>query len=272
MKFDYGSDLHISFDKDIDKLIDRFPLNRSDTLILAGDIVEVSVLKGKTCLIKKNAVKFLKWISENYSTVYYVFGNHEFYDAEINFAVRNFRDILHKMGIHNIRILDNETVEHKNTIILGSTMWTNCNNQHPLAMYDVEYGMNDYKCINYFDSSTREKRKLAVSDTLILNTKFKNKLEQFIKLETDKKKMVISHHAPSILSIDAVYRTSPLAHAYYDNLFDILYDSDIRVWIHGHSHDPSCYMINNTQVLANPRGYVGYETLANDWLINTVEI
>ena len=272
MKFDYGSDLHISFDKDIDRLIDRFPLNRSEVLILAGDIVEVSLLKSKGNSTKKNAVKFLSWLSDNYRKIYYVFGNHEFYDAELNFAVRNFKDILKKMNIHNIIILDNETVEHDGAIIFGSTMWTSCKNHDPLVMLAVQEGMNDYRCIDYVDKTFNERRLITVHDTLLLNNKFRNKLTQFIELKTNKKKIVITHHAPSILSIDHHYRSGLLSFGYYDNLYDIIFDSDIGVWIHGHSHDPSCYMINNTQVLANPRGYVGYETLANDWLINTVEI
>lgn len=272
MKFDYGSDLHISYDKDIDKLIDRFPLNRSDTLILAGDIVEVSILKSKGNSIKKNAVKFLSWLSDNYRTVYYVFGNHEYYDAELNFAVRNLRDILKKINIPNIIILDNEIVEHGDTVIFGSTMWTGCKNQDPLVMLAVQDGMNDYKFIDYVDKTYNERRLITIHDTLLLNNKFKNKLTQFIELKTDKKKIVITHHAPSIVSIDTHYRSGLLSFGYYDELYDVIFESDIKCWFHGHSHDPSCYRINKTQVLANPRGYIGYEVLANDWLINTVEI
>jgi UDP-2,3-diacylglucosamine pyrophosphatase LpxH len=272
MNFDYGSDLHISFDKDIDKLIDRFPNNRSDTLILAGDIIEVSILKGKSNHIKKNAQKFLKWVSEHYRMTYYVFGNHEFYDAEINFAVKNFRDILGKMGIRNIRVLDNEVVEHENTVILGATMWTNCNNENPLTIHAVQSGMNDYRYINYFDTVTREKRSLCVGDTLVLNSRFKTKLRQFMELETGRSKIVVTHHCPSIRSIDPCYKTATLSYAYFDELFDTLHDSDIQFWIHGHTHDPSDYTINKTRILANPRGYVGYETLANDWLIKTFQV
>jgi predicted phosphodiesterase len=272
MKFDYGSDLHISFDKDIDKLIDRFPNNRSETLILAGDIIEVSVLKSKGNSIKTNAVKFLNWVSDNYKTTYYVFGNHEYYDAEINFAIRNFRDILKKMNIDNIIILENDIVEHQDTIILGSTMWTSCKNQDPMVMFAVQDGMNDYRCIDYVDPVYKEKRLLTIHDTVLLNTKFRNKLTQFLELKTDKKKIVVTHHAPSILSIETYYRPGLMSYGYYDDLFDHIFDSDVKIWIHGHSHDSCDYMINESRVVANPRGYIGHETLANDWLINAIEV
>jgi hypothetical protein len=40
---------------------------------------------------------------------------------------------------------------------------------------------------------------------------------------------------------------------------DILDNENIRVWVHGHMHDPVDYKIGETRVLANPRGYVPYE-------------
>jgi hypothetical protein len=39
----------------------------------------------------------------------------------------------------------------------------------------------------------------------------------------------------------------------------VLDHENIRVWLHGHMHDPVDYMIGNTRVLSNPRGYIGHE-------------
>jgi hypothetical protein len=32
-------------------------------------------------------------------------------------------------------------------------------------------------------------------------------------------------------------------------------ESKAKLWVHGHIHSPSDYMIGSTRVLANPRGY-----------------
>jgi hypothetical protein len=44
------------------------------------------------------------------------------------------------------------------------------------------------------------------------------------------------------------------------------------VWIHGHTHYHVDYHIFGTRVLSNPRGYKGFETIANYFEIEVIEI
>ena len=48
--------------------------------------------------------------------------------------------------------------------------------------------------------------------------------------------------------------------AFYSNLDSMInkYDN-LKLWIHGHIHSSSNYMINNCSVLSNPIGYQIYE-------------
>jgi hypothetical protein len=39
----------------------------------------------------------------------------------------------------------------------------------------------------------------------------------------------------------------------------ILDNPNIKVWVHGHMHDPNNYVIGDTRVLSNPRGYLPWE-------------
>jgi hypothetical protein len=39
----------------------------------------------------------------------------------------------------------------------------------------------------------------------------------------------------------------------------IMNHPNIRLWTHGHMHNPSDYLIDGTRVVCNPRGYVPYE-------------
>jgi hypothetical protein len=61
---------------------------------------------------------------------------------------------------------------------------------------------------------------------------------------------------------------------YCSNLEEFILDHpQIRLWTHGHMHDPSDYMIGETRVVCNPRGYVGYERNPNEtYLAAVIEI
>jgi hypothetical protein len=50
---------------------------------------------------------------------------------------------------------------------------------------------------------------------------------------------------------------------YHSRLSDFILDHpNIKVWCHGHMHNFTDYMVGDTRVLANPRGYKGYEAIA----------
>jgi hypothetical protein len=46
----------------------------------------------------------------------------------------------------------------------------------------------------------------------------------------------------------------------------------IKLWVHGHMHNPSDYMIGDTRVVCNPRGYVGHEKRADEFKLQYVEV
>ena len=48
--------------------------------------------------------------------------------------------------------------------------------------------------------------------------------------------------------------------AYYSDLSEFILDHpQIKLWTHGHMHNPFDYMIGDTRIVCNPRGYEGYE-------------
>jgi predicted phosphodiesterase len=46
----------------------------------------------------------------------------------------------------------------------------------------------------------------------------------------------------------------------------------IRLWVHGHMHNASDYMLGTTRVVCNPRGYTGYESRADQFELQHLEI
>lgn len=68
--------------------------------------------------------------------------------------------------------------------------------------------------------------------------------------------MVVGHHAPSHLSVDELYRGQSTNYAYYSDLSEFILDRpQIKLWVHGHTHNKFDYNIGDTRIVCNPRGY-----------------
>ena len=46
----------------------------------------------------------------------------------------------------------------------------------------------------------------------------------------------------------------------------------IKLWTHGHMHNVSDYLVDETRVVCNPRGYIKYEQRAKDFKLRYLEI
>jgi hypothetical protein len=52
----------------------------------------------------------------------------------------------------------------------------------------------------------------------------------------------------------------------------ILDNPQIKLWTHGHTHETFDYVIGETRIFCNPRGYIGYENRADEFKLKTVEL
>jgi Icc-related predicted phosphoesterase len=102
----------------------------------------------------------------------------------------------------------------------------------------------------------------------------------YIKIATadyggaSRKFVVVTHHAPTTLSIGAMYKHDTLMNgAFASDLTDFILDRpQIKLWTHGHMHNVSDYMIGDTRVVCNPRGYIGHEQRALSFELKYMEI
>ena len=271
MRFDFGSDLHLAFDAGNERILSAFPDKPSKTLVLAGDILEVAELKRKRGKHRDLFFSFLERCNALYEQVVYVFGNHEFYDAELNYAHKNASDIFQLNGLKRIHILENQTLDVGDALFFGATMWTSFRDANPIAMADAPGLMQDYTYIRYVDQY-KERTRITPDMIYARHRMTVRALERFNNVATLKPKIVVTHHAPHCLSIPDFYRSQASSCLYYEELFDFIDSSDITVWVSGHTHNRSDYKINETRLLANPRGYYGYEEGADVWRFQTVEI
>ena len=249
MKLQYMSDLHLEFDPDFR------PVNSgADTLVLAGDIcVWEYFRKGDASPYKNDFARFFRHVSENWQNVVYVPGNHEYYRGDTVKSKNAFLEFVEMLG--NVHLLDNTTVELDGVLFAGTTLWTNLNNGDPITKMHVEGVMNDYRLVSHTS------RKLRATDTMLFHSRAMEFLEETAKLGKDM--VVVTHMAPTPLSIHPKYANDYQTNfAYHSDLSEFLLDNpNIKTWFHGHVHDTFDYVMGETRVLTNPRGYNGENSL-----------
>lgn len=124
---------------------------------------------------------------------------------------------------------------------------------HEVAGYHATQVMTDYRKIRV----SPQYRKLRSADTAAIhNQSLKWLFQAAVDLKDRKKKSVIvTHHAPSGRSLPDRYQDDILSASYVSHLDDFVKESSAALWIHGHIHTQQDYVIGNTRIVCNPRGY-----------------
>lgn len=182
--------------------------------------------KRETLLVAGDVTTFpyrenhLRRIRESCDQMIYVLGNHEYYHAPPDIDV--VREYGHTCADLDITILEDGCTRVGDWIVYGSTFWSTCD----------QFGtLNDCR----FVTAEYVQNKHAVS---------KVRLAEFIDRYTlDDPLLVMTHHMPSCSLIAS--RGSDLIRR------------PITVWVHGHTHEPNCSIMNNVRMICNPRGYPG---------------
>jgi predicted phosphodiesterase len=182
----------------------------------------------------------------------YVAGNHEFYGKRI--MSKHYQKMREKAGELGIHFLQNNTVILDGISFTGATLWTSYNQDDPLAKMIAKDSMNDYRQI-FMDICKP-----------MLPYYLKEEHDRSVEyIASQKSDVVITHHAPSFKSIHPKYGTNLLNHAYASDLSELILNTKPKLWVHGHTHCSHDYMIGDTRVLANPKGYELYRgTVEND--------
>jgi DNA repair exonuclease SbcCD nuclease subunit len=198
---------------------------------------------------------FIDECEKKYEHVFIIAGNHEHYHSKFHKTVPKMRDNLPE----SFHVMDNDCVILEDVMFLGGTLWTDCNRQDPLTMHGIRDMMNDFHSITMKRSET-DYNKFRPMDSL----KEHIKTLQFFKLMMEepahkgKKVVVMTHHAPTAMSVNSKYAGQFIMNgAYHSRLDDFILDRpQIKLWCHGHMHDKSDYMVgDDCRVICNPRGY-----------------
>jgi hypothetical protein len=240
-RFQLISDIHLEFGaiKNISKY--------ADYLVLAGDIGYPD---------QKLFKEFLSNTSKIFNKVFYVAGNHEYYQNwkkgknikldTIDETNEKIKIIIKELG-NNIYFLNNDYHDIDDSLrIVGSTLWTNISAN--------SNSINDSYQI-YSDD------KILVSDDYLrnlhkLNVKFIE--NQIIEATSQNKKLVIvTHHLPSYKLILPKYKTSFYSsyNSHFASDLDHLIKEPIKAWCAGHSHGFNHQIINRVPCYVNAYGY-----------------
>jgi predicted phosphodiesterase len=247
MKIAYCSDLHLEF-QDLTLSNDK----GAEVLVLAGDICTVKHYHSRPEM-EKSYHQFFQRVSEQFSHVVYVVGNHEHYNYQYNTTVPDLKRKLAEFK--NIHVLDNESFELENKLFIGSTLWTDMNNECSLTMNAAAFGMPDFRIVKYFDGVNY--MKFTPQQSVREHNKSRDYIKQVLRNSKDKDVVVVTHHSPSHQSIAPQYKHEELMNGAFHNQLDYMMEmaENVKAWIHGHTHDEFDYTIGITKVLCNPRGY-----------------
>ena len=251
LKIAYTSDVHLEFGD-----IELLNKDNVDVLILAGDICTPHYWnKNHNATVrqmKNKQVAFFRRVSEQFPRVLYLAGNHEHYRGDVNETWNILHENLNQFP--NIICGDKVVTAIDDVLFLGTTLWTDFNNNNPNTMIMARMGMNDFRLI------TNNDEYFLPQDAYEIHQKDKAFLLKNLGYYADvKTKIVITHHLPSFQAISPGFRDSELNGAYASDLDQFMNDWKVNYWIHGHSHPPLDMMIGDTRLLRKPRGYVGHE-------------
>jgi len=119
-----------------------------------------------------------------------------------------------------------------------------------------------------------EPSRFSPEDAVVDHKEMLGYIQSVIEGKFDEKFVVVGHHAPSRQSTHPRYKHDTLMNGGYSSNLDefILDHPQIKLWTHGHTHEDFDYMIGTTRVMCNPRGYINYESKADNWTLKSVEI
>jgi len=290
MKIAVCSDIHLEFGD-----IDLKNEDGADVLILGGDILVAAdigrpdphgIMEGA----RSNRIRdFMSRCSFQFPHVIYIMGNHEHYNGDYAVTGHRLREFC--AAWDNVHFLDKDSIKIDDVTFIGGTLWTDMNREDPLTLHGIRSMMNDFRCVdnsnrevsfktfdaagNFTGFSTRTPS-FCPEDAVEDHRQMLDRIKTTIELRTsdDEKFVVVGHHAPSKRSTHPRYKDEQLMNGGYSSDLEefILDRPQIKLWTHGHTHEDFDYLVGETRIVCNPRGYINYEHRADQFKLKTVEV
>lgn len=257
MKLWVFSDLHLEH-----SALPELAVPDADVCVVAGD------------LLTKGVLPSLRWLDENvapHMPVVFCAGNHEYYRAFLRESVASGREY---KGSGRVHFLEDRSVTLDGVTFCGATLWTDFDllgeDWSDVAQRAAAADLNDYRLVKYAKTPFKPLYPVHTFQKHVVSRRF---LEDCLRERDGRKLVFVTHHAPSMRSVEERYRKDPLTAAYASDLEHMM--TEVRgpdLWVHGHLHNRSDYVVGSTRVVCNPRGYPKERSSALFDAANVVEI
>jgi predicted phosphohydrolase len=249
------SDLHIEMD--LNFTLTKIP--DADVCLCAGDILDGGVIAS------------LLWLGEfvaPHMPVVFVPGNHEYYRSSIKEGLAAGYKLAETYD--DLFLLDGDAVVLGGYRFIGATLWTNfdLHDEPRLAMAIANDQLNDYRRIKL--SKTPFKR-FSPQESLHLHVRAAIDIDNAYRSQPDLPTVIVSHHAPSLMSVPRHFLKDALTPSFASRFEYRILEYQPLLWVHGHIHTASDYLIGKTRVICNPLGYpdeASRETFIPDLVID----
>lgn len=245
------SDLHLEYSGPAFRL----EVPEADLCICAGNILE------------RGLVPSVDWLARNiaiHMPVIFVPGNRDYYHSSILEGFAAGAELARRH--QRIFLLNEGYVVLGGIRFVGATLWTDFRlfGDPRLPMLEAAAHAEDYRRIKI---SKVPSKRLSPGQSAGLHLTARLRIEEMLATPSDLPTVVVTHHAPSLLSMSQDWIGNPLAPGFASNLDTIILRYQPQFWIHGHVHCVADYMIRKTRILCNPRGYPWCRTDFNPALV-----
>lgn len=252
------SDLHLSHSNPIDYSSIIKPTG--DILAILGDIIEFDNSHHD---IHRIWIDLLFYCSCNFKFVIIILGNHDYCTNDNSLSMKKIEKEIYDMcmAFKNVCLLQNETVLVNNTLIVGSTLWSNvpefCRDvvQNSMCEYYLSYSEP------YVLNDVNHTNELHLKSVKYIESKLKgyNNYDNII---------ILTHHAPSLYNTSSPRHGNTLErklNAAFASSLEYMFHHKL-IWCNGHTHYNNKQTINNTILYSNQRGH-GSRTYLPDFVL-----
>lgn len=255
----YVSDLHLEMKKTINipKLLPLWDFDAGKDeyyLVLLGDICNP---------YHPHLTDFLIKVSAKYQEIFYVPGNHEYYNihSDICYTKSQIDNRLENLckQFPNIHLLNNKCYKLGKIKFIGTTLWSKIKPENIAHIREV---INDYHLIfKQTDEPTMKLVPITTDDTHQWNQDAIQFLEQ--EITSEYQCIVLTHHAPLYSDASSNLFTAPKFYlngrnndAFHNDL-RYLFKPPIIAWFYGHTHYVGETEFNGVKLITNQLGYNG---------------
>ncbi|MBJ6986063.1 metallophosphoesterase [Devosia sp. MC521] len=226
---------------------DRIPAH--DVMIIAGDV------DGSAAETEQTLLLIARWAP---TPIIFVPGNHDVMGGDMDAWDRGNEDLLDR-GIHVLS--SGQSIVIDDVRFVGGTLWT-----------DWQLGDREWQSQAWAARHMREYQSVSrpgdgplwpvhTSDAHDMHLAA---IEGVLSRRHEGPSVVVTHHAPSPLSLRPGEERGVEAAAYASDLEETMMIWGPDLWVHGHTHHACDYHVGATRVVSNPRGYV-----RDDWCEKT---